>query len=447
VSAGLLSAALPPPDIQHDTGARVDTGARIDAALARFAALSEPGSEPGVTRLAYTPLERAAHDVFAAHMRGLGLAVRTDAAGNTIAERPGRVAGLPALGTGSHLDSVPQAGAFDGIAGVVAAMEVAHRLVADDVAHRHPIRFVAFAAEEGARFGQACLGSRIAAGLTTAADTARLADAAGTTLAAAMHGVGLDPDRVGDARWSPADWAAFVELHIEQGSVLDTLGLPVGVVDVVSGSTRLRIDLHGRAAHTGGTPMHLRRDALAAAAEIVLAAEQLAGDDRHRGTRITVGRLDVAPGSITTIPGECRVHVDVRDVDSARQRTTAEELLDRARAVAAARGIGCDAVLLADASPVLLPHHVRKAIADAARGLAYRVMPSGASHDSQMVDTVCPAGMVFVPSLRHGVSHSPDELTATVDLVTGVDVLLDALLRLDHRLDDENGPSQPREDS
>jgi hydantoinase/carbamoylase family amidase len=423
------------PAWQHEPGPHADP-ATVQALIEGFAALSEPNSEPGVTRLCYTALERDAHRVFSSHMRSLGLSVHTDAAGNTIAERPGTEAGLPALGTGSHLDSVPHAGAFDGIAGVVAGMEIARQLVEHDITHRHPIRFVAFAAEEGARFGQACTGSRIVAGMTTAEDTTRFADKNGTTLAEAMREVGLDPDRIDEARWSSADWAAFVELHIEQGAVLDSLGVQIGVVDLISGSTRLRIDLHGRAAHTGGTPMHLRRDALVAAAEVVLAAETLANDDRHRGTRITVGRLDVEPGSITTIPGECSLHLDIRDVDSARQRATADELLATARAIAAARGIGIDVRLLADTSPVVLSRRIRTAITDAAaaHGLPYRVMPSGASHDSQTISRVCPVGMVFVPSLNHGVSHSPDELTTFTDLATGTDVLLDALLRLDHQL-------------
>jgi allantoate deiminase len=415
---------------------RTDAAA-VEALINGFAALSEPGSGPGVTRLCYTPLERQAHRMFTEHMRSLGLSVHTDAAGNTIAERPGTVPGLPALGTGSHLDSVPQGGAFDGIAGVVAGMEVARHLVENEVQHRHPLRFVVFAAEEGARFGQACTGSRIVAGLTTSADICRFTDKDGVKLAEAMRGVGIDPDHVSDARWSTRDWAGFVELHIEQGSVLESLGLPIGVVDQISGSTRLRIDLHGRASHSGGTPMHLRSDALVAAAGIVLAAEQLAGDDCHRGTRITVGRLDVRPGSITTIPGECSLHIDVRDIDSVRQRATAEELLARARAIASARSIGIDVSLLADASPVVLSRTVRAAIVDAAgaHGLPYRIMPSGASHDSQMINAVCPVGMIFVPSLNHGVSHTPDELTTPTDLATGIDVLLDALLRLDHRLD------------
>ncbi|MFI0471017.1 Zn-dependent hydrolase [Saccharopolyspora sp. 5N102] len=411
---------------------RADADA-LEAQIAEFAAMSEPDSGPGVTRLAYTPLERAAHEHFAEHMRALGLRVWTDAAGNTNAERAGTDPSLPAIGTGSHLDSVPQAGRYDGIAGVVAAMEIARLLHDQAIEHRHPLRFVVFAAEEGARFGQACTGSRIAGGLTAAADLNGKRDGNGVSIAEAMRSVGLDPTAVEAARWRPQDWRAFVELHIEQGSVLDTSCVPIGVVDQISGSTRFALRFQGRASHTGGTPMHLRADALAAAAQVVSAAEALAKDSRHHGTRITVGRLDVSPGSITTIPGECHAYVDVRDTDSDRQRETAAELVDIAHEIGRARGVAVSARPMADASPVVLPSWVRNAIVHACheRGLDYRVMPSGASHDTQMISGVVPAGMVFVPSLNHGVSHSPQELTEAADLAVGVDVLVTALLALD----------------
>ncbi|WP_326834598.1 Zn-dependent hydrolase [Amycolatopsis rhabdoformis] len=405
---------------------------RIAHWLDTFAALSEPDSGPGVTRLAHTPLERRAHALFTEHLTGLGLTVRTDAVGNTIAELPGTRESAPALGTGSHLDSVPNAGAFDGIAGVVAAMETARLYTDHGVRLNHPVRFVVFAAEEGARFGQACTGSRVVAGLTAAADLETKVDANGISLADAMRSVGLDPAGAAGARWDPADWAAFVELHIEQGSVLESTGLPLGVVDLISGSTRFRLDLTGRASHTGGTPMHQRADTLAAAAEIVLLVEAIATDSRHHGTRATVGRLDSAPGSITTIAGQAQLHVDVRDVDSDRQRQTAAEIIERAHAVAARRGVGFSAHALADASPVLLPRRVTEVVAAtcAELGHAHRVLPSGASHDAQMVNHVTPAGMLFVPS-RDGVSHSPDEWTDVADIVRGTEVLAHSLLALD----------------
>jgi hydantoinase/carbamoylase family amidase len=413
---------------------------RLRARIEEFAQLTEDGAGPGVTRLAHTPLERRAHDVFAREMTRLELRVHTDEAGNTLAERPGSEPGLPALGTGSHLDSVPGAGAFDGIAGVCAAMETARLMTEHRVAHRHPLRFVAFAAEEGARFGQACTGSRIAAGLTGPEDLRRLRDADGVTMAEAMRSVGLDPDAVPLARWSPQEWSAFLELHIEQGAVLESEGLPVGVVDLISGSTRLLLEVAGRASHTGGTPMHLRCDAMTAAAEIVLLAESVANDSRHRGTRATVGKIEAAPGSITTIAGTVRLYVDVRDVDSDRQRGTAAEIVERARALCAARGVRLSATTLADASPVILPRRIRDAVADSCEALrvGYRVLPSGASHDAQMINHVVPTGMVFVPS-RDGVSHSPDEWTSARELAVGTDVLAATLLALD-RDTDRDGP-------
>jgi allantoate deiminase len=406
---------------------------RIDALLDGFAALSAPG--PGVTRLCHTPLERQAHDVFAATMRELGLHVRSDAAGNTVAERPGTRVGAPAIGTGSHLDSVPHGGRFDGVAGVVAAMEVARLLVDGDVPHVHPLRFVAFAAEEGARFGRAMNGSGIACGALGPADLDAVRDADGITMAEAMRSVGLDPAAVAAARWDPTDWAGFLELHIEQGSVLERAGVGVGLVDAISGSTRMALHLTGRASHTGGTPMHLRADAMAAAAEIVLQVEGVACDDRHRGTRATVGRLTVEPGSITTIAGAVDLSVDVRDVDADRQRATAAEIVGRASAIARRRGIGLRAEMLADAAPVVLPTWVRGVVADTAERLdvGYRVLPSGASHDSQMVGRIVPTGMIFVPS-RDGISHAPQEWTATADIAAGTDLLAAALLELDRRL-------------
>ncbi|MEO3765647.1 Zn-dependent hydrolase [Streptomyces sp. B8F3] len=409
---------------------------RLQTHLDTFAGMSEPGRGPGITRLAYTPLERQAHDVFAAHMRALGLDVRTDTAGNTLAELPGTTPGLPGLGTGSHLDSVPGAGAYDGIAGVVAAMEVARLFVSAGIRLTRPVRFVAFAAEEGARFGQACTGSRIAAGLTGPADLKTKQDAEGVSLAQAMTAVGLDPNDTETARWRGEDWAAFLELHIEQGSLLESESVPVGLVDLISGSTRLRLDLTGRASHTGGTPMRMRADAMAAAAEIILMIETLANDSRHHGTRATVGRMDVSPGSLTTIAGSTAVYVDVRDVDNDRQRLTAAEIVESAQHICSRRGIGCESRLLADASPVILPRWLRDTVAEAATeaGITHRVMPSGASHDAQMINRVVPTGMIFVPSHNGGVSHSPEELTFPAELAVGTDILASGLLRLDARL-------------
>jgi allantoate deiminase len=406
---------------------------RIADTLEELAGLSEGG--PGVTRLAYTRLERSAHELFASWMRAAGCTVHTDPAGNTIATRPGRQADAPAIGAGSHLDSVYSGGRFDGIAGVVAAVEVARLLAAKEIQTTHPLRFVAFAGEEGARFGQACLGSKLAAGLSSLEELRERRDRDGVSVVDAMTALGFDPAAAVASPWDPADWAAFLELHVEQGSVLERAQISVGAVDLISGSTRLELTLSGRASHTGGTPMRGRSDALAAAAEAVLIAENVALDTRHRGTRATVGRLEVFPGSITTIPGEARMSIDVRDVDADRQRVTAAEIVRRVQAVCDRRQVRLAVRMLADTSPVVLPVWVRQSITAAARdlGISYRVMTSGASHDAQMINRITPAGMVFVPS-RDGLSHVPEEWTAPAEIATGVQVLGAALLRLDRNL-------------
>lgn len=415
--------------------------ARLTAMLDALAAVSETAD--GVTRLAYTETERSAHMMVAGWFRELGLRTWTDAAGNTIAELPG-TASNKAIGTGSHLDTVPHGGRFDGMAGVVAAVEVARSMVERQITPRHPFRFVAFAAEEGARFGQACLGSKAVAGAHDEQVLWALRDENGMSVASAMQHVGLDPSRITEARWARDEWEAFVELHVEQGGVLETSGQSAGLVDLVSGSTRILLEISGRPTHSGSTPMSLRADALCASAEVVLAAEQIASDHRHRGTRATVGVLEVMPGSITTIPGKVSFTVDVRDIDSDRQRATVDEILGRVTEICDRRRVALEYRILGDSSPVVLPMWLRQILAAtcADQGVDYRVMTSGASHDCQMVNRTVPAALMFVPS-RAGLSHVPEEWTSANDLVRGVDLLLNALLVIDRRLGGANRPESP----
>jgi allantoate deiminase len=406
---------------------------RIAEAIEVLAQLSEPGR--GVSRLAYTPLERRAHDLFAQWMTAAGCKVEVDPAGNTIATRPGTIEGAAALGTGSHLDSVYSGGAYDGVTGVVAGVEIARLLAEANVQTAHPLRFVAFAGEEGARFGQACIGSKLAAGLSSYEELQNLRDKDGISIAEAMKSVGLSPETAASHAWRPNEWAAFLELHIEQGSILEATGRSVGPVDLISGSTRLSFTLIGRPSHTGGTPMRGRSDALAAAAEAVLIAESLALDSAHRGTRATVGKLSVHPDSITTIPGRVQLSLDVRDIDADRQREAAATIVRRVLAVCKRRSIEFEVRLLADTSPVILPVWVRQAVIESARqlGTKYRVLSSGASHDAQMINTKIPTALIFVPS-KSGLSHVPEEWTDSSQIATGVDVLARTLLNLDTSL-------------
>jgi allantoate deiminase len=394
--------------------------------------VSEIGPDPrgGWSRLAFSPEERDAHTVFEHWAADLGLTVSTDAIGNTFAELSGNMAGS-ALLAGSHLDTVPRGGNFDGAAGVAAALEVA-RLLIESRGLNRPYRAVVFSGEEGARFGAPCIGSRVATGAFTGDTLSILTDREGRSVAECAAQVGLRPADVAEAVWRQGWVSAFLELHIEQGRVLEARGRTLGVVDAIAGSTRIELTFSGNADHSGATPMFLRHDALVAASELVIEAERRAAS--YRTAVATVGNVEVEPGSFTTVPGLTRLSLDVRDVDSERQRELAEELLDAATRTAARRGLEVSAVLVSDQSPVVLHKPVREQLARIAHesGVPFCVLPSGASHDTAHIAKAAPAGMVFVPS-RQGISHSPEEWSSAEDIARGAEVMTAALKALDEQ--------------
>jgi allantoate deiminase len=409
-----------------------DTLPRADPRrVARFLhEVGEIGADPrgGWTRLAFGLEERAAHAVFEHWALDLGMKLSTDAIGNTFAELAGNTAG-PALLVGSHLDTVPRGGSFDGTAGVAAALEVAWLLIESGTLNR-PYRAVVFSGEEGARFGAPCIGSRTATGAFSTETLSTLIDREGRSVAECAAEVGLRPAEAAEAVWPQGSVATFLELHIEQGRVLETRGRALGVVDAIAGSTRIELTFSGNADHSGATPMPLRHDALAGASELVIEAERRAAS--YRTAVATVGDLTVEPGSFTTVPGLAQVSLDVRDVDSERQRELAEELLDAASRIAARRGLDLSAVLVSDQSPVVLHKPVREQLARAARERAvpFCVLPSGATHDTAHVAKAAPAGMVFIPS-RQGVSHAPEEWSSVEDVARGAEVIAATLRALD----------------
>jgi allantoate deiminase len=406
---------------------------RISAAIQRLSEIGGDG-RASVSRLAFTEAERDAHDLFAEWLRAAGFSARVDAFGNTIGERPG-ASDRPFLTLGSHLDSVPNGGRFDGVVGVVGALEVGRMIQESGIVTRHPLRIVAFANEEGARFGEACLGSKAVAGMLGPRDAERLHDVHGVTLADAMAGLELDAGRIEDARWSDDEVAAYLELHIEQARLLEAQELAIGIVDAVAGNTRLRVVVHGRADHSGGTPMDWRQDALAGAAEMVLDVERVANEPGRRATVATVGRLSVSPNNITTIPGRVDFSVDVRDIDSDRQRDTARDLVERFERIASRRGLALEYEVVSDTSPSVLPLWLRRLTTQVCvdLGLPHRVMASGAGHDAQILARRLPAAMLFVPS-HAGLSHVPEEWTSVEDITRGVRALYACLMRLDRFL-------------
>jgi N-carbamoyl-L-amino-acid hydrolase len=386
------------------------------------------------TRRAFSDEDRAARAWLAARMAETGLEVRVDAAGNVIGRRSGRAPGAP-LVIGSHLDTVEEGGRFDGIAGVLAGLEVARCLEAG--AHRlaRPLEVVNFTCEEPSDFGLSTIGSRAMSGKLDAATAARLRDGSGRTLAEAIDSVGGRAARLDEARRAPGSIARYLELHIEQSASLDQAGVPVGVVTAIAAPSRFRVTVRGRQDHAGGTPMAIRRDALAAAAEIVLAVERIA---REVGRRMvgTVGALDVRPNMVNIVPGEVWLLADFRGIEPAAIAETVERFEAAAAEVAARRGVAVEVVpLMRDAPLEIGPDMVEQAAAAAeAVGVAHRRVISGASHDANHVATLGPIGMLFVPC-REGRSHCPEEWTEPADLAAGTRVLLELVLRLDRTLE------------
>lgn len=374
----------------------------------RLDELATIGADPGggVTRLAYSPQERAAHELFSRWAGEDGCPVEVDAAGNSIAVYND---GTPYFLLGSHLDTVVHGGCYDGAAGVVGALDAARSLRGEDFG----LRVVAFAGEEGARFGRPTLGSSIAAGQLSPEAFARLRDAGDTPLSHAAADLGLDP--LACEPWLGDEVGCFFEIHIEQGRQLEDGAARIGLVDAIAGSIRLRFDVAGRADHSGATPMPMRLDALAAASELVLAVEGAARG--YRSTVATVGKLEVSPNSVTTVPGLVRLWVDIRDVDSVVQRSTANAVFERASEIADARGVSIDGEVISELAPVVLEAWPRALAHEECErlGMPYRVLASGAGHDAAIVARQAPATMLFVPCVD-GISHSPLEMASADDI-------------------------------
>jgi allantoate deiminase len=388
--------------------------------LERCARLGEVSEEPGrLVRRYATPAMREANDLVGGWMRDAGLAVREDAVGNLIGRREAPEPGARALVLGSHLDTVVDAGRYDGPLGVIGGIAVAERLAGRDLPFA--LEVVGFADEEGLRFGTAFLGSRAMAGHFPAA-WLRRTDDDGVTLADALRAFGGDPDACGAAARRPEELLAYCELHIEQGPVLERRDAPVGVVTAICGQTHAELRFIGEAGHAGTVPMGARHDALAAASEWIVAAEALARG--RSGLVATVGKLAVSPGAHNVIPGEVRLSVDVRHGSDAVRREGVAALRAEADRIAAARGVRAWWGARGEVAAVATAQHLRDRLADtvAAAGLPAERLASGAGHDGVAMAAVAPVAMLFVRCER-GISHNPAESVAEPDVAAALDVL------------------------
>ena len=410
--------------------------AHIDSAWLQEASgkLAEIGRDPdgGVTRLGLSQPELDAHTYVIGLMKEAGLEVRIDPAGNIFGRRSG-TAKLPVLLFGSHVDSVPHAGNFDGVLGTLGAIDVIRTLNANHVKTRHPLEVVVWTNEEGVHFGTSAFGSSAAAG-TLGNDVLERKDEQGATVADWLRRYGQDAASFGAARIAPGTLAAIVELHIEQGPVLEEAGIKIGVVQGIVGLKRWKCIATGVANHAGTTPMNRRHDALAAAAQDLLAVRDVVRGEAG-GQVGTVGYLRAEPGAPNVIAGRVEFPFELRDLDAAKIERMAQHVKQRFAQVDSQEGVETQCALTTDVEPALSNPMIQAAIHDAARAanLSTANVPSGAIHDAGEISRLAPMGMIFVPS-RGGISHAPQEFTSAEDSANGVEVLYRTILLLDQRL-------------
>jgi N-carbamoyl-L-amino-acid hydrolase len=400
---------------------------RVLGQLGRLAAFGKDGAG-GVTRVAYGEANRQGRVYVMGLMREAGLDVHVDLAGNIVGRTRFGDPGRAPLCLGSHIDSVPQGGRFDGALGSLGAIEVARFLTDNGIATKHPLEVIVFQNEEGGKTGSRALATEL-----RDRDLDRLTNS-GKTIREGTRFLGGDPDRLDRARRQPGDIAAFVELHIEQGGLLEKEAIDIGIVEGIVGIKRWYVEVEGFANHAGTTPMNDRRDALLGAAGFVQAVNRVVREAPGRSVG-TVGQIEAFPGAPNVVPGRVRMSLEIRDLEMAKIERLFEEIRAEATEIASASGtrITFDEFYVSEAAPTAerLRHCVEDSVAEL--GLSGLRMPSGAGHDAQSMAKVGPVGMIFIPSVG-GISHSPRELSRDADVVAGVNVLLHTILKADARL-------------
>jgi ureidoglycolate amidohydrolase len=385
---------------------------------------------PAVTRVVFTEADLRARRYFKERCASAGLLVREDSAGNTFARWVGTSPDVPAVGSGSHTDAIPNAGRFDGTVGVFGALEAVRALQAGGFQPQRSIDVVMFTSEEPTRFGIGCLGSRLMTGSLDAAAGERLQDSEGRTLNDVRGSAGFSGP-LSTVRLREDAYDAFVELHIEQGPILEREGDDIGVVTAIAAPASLRVFVDGQGGHAGAVLMHERHDAFLAAAEIALAVESAAASSGSPDSVATVGVCDVFPGAINSVPSRVRIEIDARDIDLERRDRMLAQIAADCSEIALRRGVAVRQEPINADPPASCSPGIATTIAGAcaARGFRQRMMISRAYHDSLFMARIAPTAMIFVPC-RGGVSHRPDEYASPEAIAKGVAVLADTLAML-----------------
>lgn len=394
--------------------------------LAKF----NSSTEGGLTRFSLTREDRMAREYLKDQLCKLDVKIYEDNAGTLFARREGTDPQAPAIMIGSHFDSVKNGGNFDGPAGVVMALEIFRTLEENNIKTRYPLEFVAMIEEEGGRFGSGVFGSRAMAGLVDYDQLERNRDRDGISMAQALRDFGFEPEKVAEAKRNKEDVKAFIELHIEQGPILEKEGKDLGIVDFIVGINEFRVQVDGRPDHAGTTPMDMRADALGVASKVVAEIDSYPVPENN-GTVATVGVLEIKPGAANIVPAQVVFTVDIRSKDEGSIANVKKKIMARLEALTEGTDVTYTVTEMLDVKPVKMNEEMVRLFKESAeeKGFTYRNMLSGAGHDAMVMAAVTEVGLVFVPS-RDGRSHCKEEWTDYDQLQKGIELIYDTILKL-----------------
>ncbi|QNS14414.1 Zn-dependent hydrolase [Mannheimia bovis] len=384
--------------------------------------------ENEITRLAFTQEDISARDYVIELCKKYDLTVKIDPIGNVFIRRKGVEDNLPAVAFGSHIDTVVNAGKFDGTLGTIAGLETLFQLCEQNIQTRYPLELIIFTCEESSRFNYATLGSKVMCGIADQEALSKLKDKQGLGVEQALKDIGLDFNKVNQAKRSGSEFKCFLELHIEQGPRLENEQKTIGIVTGIAAPIRAIVKIKGQADHSGATAMHYRHDALLGAAELALELEQAAIQAGH-STVATAGSLTAKPGVMNVVPGYAELLVDIRGIHTEARESVFIALQNKIKEVEQKRGLEIELQLISKDQPIVLPTEMVEYLTQVTEslGYSYEIMPSGAGHDAMHMATLCPTGMLFVPS-HLGISHNPLEFTEWKDIEAGIRVLQQAVL-------------------
>ena len=392
------------------------------------------GDHGAVTRLVFSIKELRSRQVLIHLMRQAGLNIHIDGIGNIFGRMEGSEPKAPAVLAGSHLDTVIHGGKYDGPVGVIGALEAVRTIAENNIMVRSPLEVACFIGEESSRFGFSTLGSSLVAGEVHPKDLANAVDSQGTKLADVLSSLGISAKNLHGLTRDPKGLKAYLELHIEQGPILEAKGIRIGLVTSIAAPSRFKVIFTGQADHSGTTPMEMRKDALVASAQFIEYVEKicLKYSSMEKGRVVgTVGAMKIEPGVINAVPGRAELSVDIRSTSAQSKERVARSVKTYAQEIARKRGIGVEVLAIREENPVPLDKRLLRVTREVCemKNIIYEIMPSGAGHDAMQMAKITPAGMIFIPSQR-GISHNPLEWTDPADIALGAQLLMETMIRV-----------------